>query len=726
MPSKSHRLLKHLSFLPLCLAITACGGGGGGSNDDGGQQPPSNTAPIAVDDAVTSSNRAGELTIEVLSNDSDSDGDTLTITSVDVSGQGVTPTIENGAILYRIPEGFSGTDEFTYTISDGESEATATVTITLETVLTISGLVGEAVSGPGSVSVLVGGEPYAATLDGSRYTLDLSNPAGDDVVVVSATFPDSEIGKSITLKSYAGLVSELEAAAPDGTVTEGEKATLYLSAASTSVAALLEHSAGEEITSSGLLDQASQLIPQSLVLDGAVAIKSVLAGDNWASFTQPDTYDLLQEYPAAMNIADSLRDTDPTKFDQYRTAILDDLKQAVPVAAYEKQELVFVQSLTFLNRPSGFVLQVSAGTSGNGYLTSWDTTKADNNSISFTRSDREITVDVEGTRPAQPFYDNREACAPDEYGQYSATPVKQVFKRYLDSAVFSAYAMTSIFRCDATSTTFEAPSGFAQVNKREVGDFKAHTQGEFAVDTYLEMDPAIYSGPANWQSVLVQPNADGMVTQRFDFESGYTDSGSMDYLENGRMALNTNRGDYVEYVPLGIDGPALKVLGVVKRGDGSAVSTAGGYLVPFTAGLSLPTPGKIVTADPVFTIKDPDSSYYEGGFGLEFLADNTGGHLMFQDGEYVSSGTTFSWSQADGYLDARYYYDPERGFVSACEEGDTNCVEYRFREVEPLGQHNGDFFVRIYQKMDYGVMRGGEPGTDLYQSSYIDRFSILP
>ena len=89
---------------------------------------PVNDAPFAQDDSSTSV--AGEVpVIPVLINDADADGDPLTIVSVTQPTNG-TVTIVGSDLQYQPDDGFTGTDSFTYTISDPSgSTDTATVTV---------------------------------------------------------------------------------------------------------------------------------------------------------------------------------------------------------------------------------------------------------------------------------------------------------------------------------------------------------------------------------------------------------------------------------------------------------------------------------------------------------------------------------------------------------------------------------------------------------------------
>ncbi len=91
-----------------------------------------NDDPIAGNDYATTDAGVATAEIMVLSNDSDVDGDSLTLASF---GQGANGTVTLGAgggLIYTPDEGFSGTDSFTYEVSDGQGGSdTATVTVSV-------------------------------------------------------------------------------------------------------------------------------------------------------------------------------------------------------------------------------------------------------------------------------------------------------------------------------------------------------------------------------------------------------------------------------------------------------------------------------------------------------------------------------------------------------------------------------------------------------------------
>ncbi len=88
-----------------------------------------NHAPTANDDfVVTEVNKAVE--IAALFNDLDEDGDVLSYQSVGDAKFGTVSISSAGKLLYTPYEGQFGTDEITYTVTDGLETSTATVTVT--------------------------------------------------------------------------------------------------------------------------------------------------------------------------------------------------------------------------------------------------------------------------------------------------------------------------------------------------------------------------------------------------------------------------------------------------------------------------------------------------------------------------------------------------------------------------------------------------------------------
>ena len=109
------------------------GNGGSGTGSVSVTVNNINDEPIANDDTASTTEETA-ATINVLSNDTDVDGDTLTVTSVTQPDDGV--VVNNGAnVTYTPDDEFSGTDSFTYVMSDGNGETDfATVTISVSNI----------------------------------------------------------------------------------------------------------------------------------------------------------------------------------------------------------------------------------------------------------------------------------------------------------------------------------------------------------------------------------------------------------------------------------------------------------------------------------------------------------------------------------------------------------------------------------------------------------------
>lgn len=97
------------------------------------QQPENCTVPVARDDAYTT---GGMLLVVprpgVLANDGDGDGDALTAQLVSGPSRGDLSFDADGSFVYSQDFGFTGTDSFTYRVTDGVHQSNAaTVTITV-------------------------------------------------------------------------------------------------------------------------------------------------------------------------------------------------------------------------------------------------------------------------------------------------------------------------------------------------------------------------------------------------------------------------------------------------------------------------------------------------------------------------------------------------------------------------------------------------------------------
>ncbi len=90
-----------------------------------------NSEPVAEDDTETVPMDT-PVAIDVLANDSDPDGDDLTVTFLTNAQNGTVSILPNGDILYTPNPGYTGPDEFSYEVGDGNGgEDAAVVTITV-------------------------------------------------------------------------------------------------------------------------------------------------------------------------------------------------------------------------------------------------------------------------------------------------------------------------------------------------------------------------------------------------------------------------------------------------------------------------------------------------------------------------------------------------------------------------------------------------------------------
>jgi hypothetical protein len=96
---------------------------------------PVNDSPVARDDAAKT-DASTPVTINVVSNDTDPDGDSCGVSSVTSGGHGVAIVNADGTVTYTPEADYSGTDNFTYTITDGNGGTdTGAVAVSVAAVL---------------------------------------------------------------------------------------------------------------------------------------------------------------------------------------------------------------------------------------------------------------------------------------------------------------------------------------------------------------------------------------------------------------------------------------------------------------------------------------------------------------------------------------------------------------------------------------------------------------
>ncbi|MCA9248812.1 MAG: tandem-95 repeat protein, partial [Planctomycetales bacterium] len=156
--------------------------------------------PIAVADLAIV-NRNSFVDIELRLNDSDADGDALTVLSAAGASNGTVATNGDGTVRYTPSADFTGTDSFTYTLSDGDAgtnNATATVTVNV------------VANGAGNSAPVVPDKSYTGQfaddvfmLMGSGLLAGDSDANGDAVSLVALNGNRSAINTQVTLLSGA-------------------------------------------------------------------------------------------------------------------------------------------------------------------------------------------------------------------------------------------------------------------------------------------------------------------------------------------------------------------------------------------------------------------------------------------------------------------------------------------------------------------------------------------
>jgi large repetitive protein len=148
-----------------------------------------NAAPVAVNDAFNVNQDSTANLLDVKANDSDPDGDLLSIVAVGLPNQGGSVILnDNGTpgdttddfISYTPAAGFTGTETFTYDLSDGQLISQATVTVTVDAVNAAPVAVNDA---------------FNVNQDSTANLLDVkandSDPDGDLLSIVAVGRPES-------------------------------------------------------------------------------------------------------------------------------------------------------------------------------------------------------------------------------------------------------------------------------------------------------------------------------------------------------------------------------------------------------------------------------------------------------------------------------------------------------------------------------------------------------
>ncbi len=193
----------------LLLAGSAILSGCGDSNDynqvsgqQGNPNPFTPTPPVAVNDVyATDEDDAITLTAAqgVLANDQVNDqaaNVTVAFPTTTAQGGTITQSANTGAFTYTPALGFTGTDSFTYTLTNSVASDTATVTIEVDAAVVAQGYFVDSANGNDTTADFDTGAPYA-TIQAAV----LAAPVNSDIVVR----PGNHTG-SVTLKNGQRLL----------------------------------------------------------------------------------------------------------------------------------------------------------------------------------------------------------------------------------------------------------------------------------------------------------------------------------------------------------------------------------------------------------------------------------------------------------------------------------------------------------------------------------------
>ena len=181
-----------------------------------------NHPPVASNDLATTLEDT-PVTINVLANDSDSDADPLALVSVTQPANGVVTTNLNTTVTFMPATNFFGTDQFSYTISDGQGgSATGMVSVAViavndrPTLDPLSGLAILEDAGPQTVSLTGISAGTANENDTLTVIADTTNTALVTNLVVSYTSPDSTGSLSFNLVTNAFGTATITVTVNDG------------------------------------------------------------------------------------------------------------------------------------------------------------------------------------------------------------------------------------------------------------------------------------------------------------------------------------------------------------------------------------------------------------------------------------------------------------------------------------------------------------------------------
>jgi hypothetical protein len=208
---------------------------------------PINDPPIAVDD-LPATNEDTAITITVLANDSDPDFDSLSVISAGAPASGTVVINPDFTVTYTPTTSFTGTDVFTYTISDGLLTDTATVTVTVnpvndppvavddtaitseDTAITITVLANDSDPESDPLSVIAASTPTTGTVvinAPPTYTITYTPPSDfNGVITFTYTISDGNATATATVTVTVSAVNDPPVAVDDTATTNQDVAVV--------------------------------------------------------------------------------------------------------------------------------------------------------------------------------------------------------------------------------------------------------------------------------------------------------------------------------------------------------------------------------------------------------------------------------------------------------------------------------------------------------------------
>lgn len=175
--------------------------------------------PTAVDDTLVT--EAGvATTINVLANDSDPNGDDITLESVADPAHGAVTFGASGEVTYTPDADFTGSDSFTYVVSDGNDTAVGTVRVTVNAGVAATNTAPPTITGTATVFETLTAQPGTWTPSegvGFAYQWLRNGSAISGAEAASYTLVAEDRGQSITVRvtaSRAGASPVSKTASP--------------------------------------------------------------------------------------------------------------------------------------------------------------------------------------------------------------------------------------------------------------------------------------------------------------------------------------------------------------------------------------------------------------------------------------------------------------------------------------------------------------------------------